>query len=90
MVLQTSTLLNGLLKQVFTNKPADISKLQQSDILIREIFDLVEQNESRQFVVIEKILYKRVNDEFFILVVPKFWAERLFTNVIVRWDFTFP
>ena len=63
MVLETSSLLNGLLEQGFTSKPGYILKLQLSDLLIREIFNLVEQDKTRQFVVINQILYKRINDE---------------------------
>ena len=63
MVLQTSTLLNGLLEQGFMSKPEYILKIQLSDLLIREIFNLVEQDKTRQFVVINQILYKRINDE---------------------------
>ena len=63
MILQTSTLLNGLLEQGFMSKPEYILKIQLSDLLIREIFNLVEQDKTRQFVVINQILYKRINDE---------------------------
>ena len=40
IVLQTTTLLNGLLKQGFTNKPGDIARLQQSDLMIRDYYSM--------------------------------------------------
>ena len=42
MVLQTTTLLNSLLKQNFRSKLGEILQLQLSDLRIREIFDLVD------------------------------------------------
>ena len=89
MVLQTSTLLNGLLKQVFTSKPGDILKLQLSDLLIREIFDLVEHDKTRQFVVINKILYKKINDESKILVVPEVLGQEILYQCHNKMDFHF-
>ena len=44
IVLQSTTLLNGLLKQGFTSKPGDIFQHQISDLIIRDIFDLVVQS----------------------------------------------
>ena len=80
IVLQTTTLLNGLLTKGFTNKPGDIARLQQSDLLIRDIFDLVQQNKTKKFVLINKILYRKVNDEFFILVVPEVLGKEIITQ----------
>ena len=42
MVLNTTTLLNRLLKQNFTSKQGEILQLQLSDLWIREIFDLLD------------------------------------------------
>ena len=87
--MQTTTLLNGLLTKGFTNKPGDIAKLQQSDLIIRDIFDLVQQNKTKKFVLINKILYRKVNEEFFILVVPEVLGKEIIIQCHSKMGFHF-
>ena len=75
--METSTLLNGLLKQGFSSKPGDILKLQISDLQIRNIFDLVNTGKTNQFVLISRILYKKIDDKTMILVVPELLGKQI-------------
>ena len=61
IILQATTLLNGLLKNGFSCQPRDMQQLQRSDLKLRDIFDKVQRG-SDKFVIIDKILYKRVPD----------------------------
>ena len=88
MVLQTTTLLNSLLKQNFTSKPGEILQLQLSDLRIREIFDLIEQGKTMQFVLINKILYKKTGDSI-VLVVSKLLGNQIIFQCHNRLGFHF-
>ena len=57
IVLQTTTLLQGLLKQGFPAKHDQLLQLQISDLQIRDIYDDVISGTSDGFVLIHKILY---------------------------------
>ena len=50
IILQTTTLLQGLLKQGFPAKPEQLFQLQISDLKIRDIFDSVQEGKTKQFV----------------------------------------
>ena len=76
MVLQTTTLLNSLLKQNFTSKPGEILQLQLSDLRICKIFDLVEQGKTKQFVFMNNILYKKTGDSL-VLVLPELLGNQI-------------
>ena len=60
IVLQTTTLLQGLLKQGFPAKPDQLLQLQISDLRIRDIYDDVTSGTSDGFVLVHKILYKKI------------------------------
>ena len=59
IVLQTTTLLQGLLKQGFPAKHDQLLQLQISDLQIRDIYDDVISGTSDGFVLVHKILYKK-------------------------------
>ena len=59
IVLQTTTLLQGLLKQGFPAKHAQLRQLHISDHKIRYIYDDVTSGTSDGFVLVHKILYKK-------------------------------
>ena len=63
-------LLQGLLKQDFPAKSEQLFQLQISDLKIRDIFDSVQEGKTKQFVLIRRILYKKISDNHLILVVP--------------------
>ena len=75
VVLQTTTLLQGLLKKGFPAKPEQLFQLQISDLKIRDIYDSVVSGTTTQFVLIHKILYKKISDQHLILVVPEILGQ---------------
>ena len=88
MVLQITTLLNSLLKQNFTSKPGEILKLQLSHLRIHKIFDLVDRGKTKQFVLMNKILYKKTGDSL-VLVVPELLGNQIIFQCHNRLGFHF-
>ena len=88
LVLQSTTLLNSLLKQNFTSKPGEILQLQLSDLQIRDIYNLVEENKTTQFVLVNKILYKK-NGDILVLVVPELLGSHIIFQCNNRLGFHF-
>ena len=80
VVLQTTTLLQGLLKKGFPAKPEQLFQLQISDLKIRDIYDSVVSGTTTQFVLIHKILYKKISDQHLILVVPEILGQEILDN----------
>ena len=80
IVLQTTTLLQGLLKQGFPAKYDQLLQLQISDLQIRDIYDDVQsgtKNPNGNFILIHQILYKKMSDKHFILVVPEILGKEI-------------
>ena len=59
IILQASTLINGLLKKNFSCSPSEMKSLQQSDLKLKTIYQDCEIDKNNQFVIINKILFKK-------------------------------
>ena len=78
--MQTTTLLQGLLKQGFPAKPDQLFQLQISDLNIRYIYDSVTSGTTTRFVLVHKILYKKISDQHLIIVVPEILGQEILDN----------
>ena len=65
IILQASTLINGLLKKNFLCSPRDMKLLQLSDLDLRKIYDAVKTGSNDKFVIIGQILFKKVETHRF-------------------------
>ena len=59
IILQASTLINGLLKKNYSCSPFEMMSLQQSDLKLKTIYQDCEIGKTNQFVIVNQILFKK-------------------------------
>ena len=77
IILQSTTLLNGLLKTGFISKPSEIQQLQTSDLKIRDIFEQARLGKTNGFLIVDKILYKKTPNNSLVLCVPELLGKQI-------------
>ena len=88
-ILQSTTLLNGLLKSGFTSKPSEIQQLQISDLKIRNIFEQTNLGKTNSFLILNKILYKKLKNDSLVLCVPELLGKQIIFDSHTRKGFHF-
>ena len=76
-VLQSATLIYGLLNRNFASTSADLQKLQCSDLKLCELYDKTKDRKQKGFIIISKILYKIGPKDFRILCVPELLCRQI-------------
>ena len=76
-VLQSATLIHGLLRKNFSSASSDIQELQFSDLKLRSIYDRTKEGKLKNFVIISNILYKRGKDDSSILCMPDLLCRQI-------------
>ena len=76
LVLQSATLIRGLLQKTFASSTADIQQLQCSDLKLRALYDKAKEG-SQNYVIISKILYKVGQHKSKILCVPELLCRQI-------------
>ena len=71
LALSSAHLLKSLLLKNFGGSPKDLQQIQKHDLKLNKIMDKVKAGSSKEFVIINKILYKKCQTpDVFLLCIP--------------------
>ena len=88
-MLQSATLIRGLLQKFFASTSADLQCLQCSDVKLRNLYDKAKEGSQKGFIVVSKILYKIGHKNYKILCVPELLYRQIVSDSHSRFGFHF-
>ena len=90
LALSSAHLLKSLLLKFFWGSPKDLQEIQKHDLKLNKIMDKVKAGSSKEFVLINKILYKKCQTpDVFLLCIPQKIASAAAWNLHNLYGFHF-
>ena len=90
LALSSAHLLKSLLRKFFGGRPKDLQEIQAHNLELNKIMDKVRSGSSKDFVIMDKILYKKSQTpDIYLLCIPQKVASAATFNLHNLYGFHF-